>query len=81
MQFTIILLVWHLIAVVTIEAAEHCAFSLLTVSSFVGICFRLKKEVRVTNCNRSDETNSRGLLFGRYTYFVLPVSCCRSTLS
>uniref|UniRef100_A0ACD5U3U6 Uncharacterized protein n=1 Tax=Avena sativa TaxID=4498 RepID=A0ACD5U3U6_AVESA len=28
--FTIILLVWHLIAVVTIEAAEHCAFSLLT---------------------------------------------------
>ncbi|CAM0955931.1 unnamed protein product [Alopecurus aequalis] len=29
--FTIILLVWHLIAVVTIEAAEHCAFSLLTI--------------------------------------------------
>ncbi|XP_037468063.1 uncharacterized protein LOC119340265 [Triticum dicoccoides] len=28
--FTIILLVWHFIAVVTIEAAEHCAFSLLT---------------------------------------------------
>ncbi|KAL5202672.1 hypothetical protein ABZP36_013624 [Zizania latifolia] len=28
--FTIILLVWHLIAVVTIEAADHCAFSLLT---------------------------------------------------
>jgi len=28
--FTIILLVWHLIAVVTIQAAEHCAFSLLT---------------------------------------------------
>jgi hypothetical protein len=36
-QFTIILLVWHLIAVVTIEAAEHCAFSLLTVSSFIGM--------------------------------------------
>ncbi|PNT71491.1 hypothetical protein BRADI_2g28380v3 [Brachypodium distachyon] len=28
--FTIVLLVWHLIAVVTIEAAEHCAFSILT---------------------------------------------------
>jgi hypothetical protein len=37
MQFTIILLVWHLIAVVTIEAAKHCAFSLLTVSSFIGM--------------------------------------------
>jgi hypothetical protein len=31
--FTIMLLVWHLIAVVTIEAADHCAFSLVTVSS------------------------------------------------
>uniref|UniRef100_A0A0E0HD73 RING-CH-type domain-containing protein n=1 Tax=Oryza nivara TaxID=4536 RepID=A0A0E0HD73_ORYNI len=28
--FTIMLLVWHLIAVVTIEAADHCAFSLVT---------------------------------------------------
>ncbi|WVZ98119.1 hypothetical protein U9M48_043597 [Paspalum notatum var. saurae] len=28
--FTIMLLVWHLIAVVTVEAAGHCAFSLLT---------------------------------------------------
>jgi hypothetical protein len=32
-QFTIMLLVWHLVAVVTVEAADHCAFSLLTVSS------------------------------------------------
>ncbi|BAS93563.1 uncharacterized protein [Oryza sativa Japonica Group] len=29
--FTIMLLVWHLIAVVTIEAADHCAFSLVTI--------------------------------------------------
>ncbi|KAL6630967.1 hypothetical protein ACP70R_028307 [Stipagrostis hirtigluma subsp. patula] len=29
--FTIMLLVWHLVAVVTIEAADHCAFSLVTV--------------------------------------------------
>lgn len=28
--FTIMLLVWHLIAVVTIEAVDHCAFSLVT---------------------------------------------------
>ncbi|XP_006654290.1 E3 ubiquitin-protein ligase MARCHF5-like [Oryza brachyantha] len=28
--FTVMLLVWHLIAVVTIEAADHCAFSLMT---------------------------------------------------
>ncbi|TVU18942.1 hypothetical protein EJB05_35063, partial [Eragrostis curvula] len=29
--FAIMLLVWHLIAVVTTEAADHCAFSLVTV--------------------------------------------------
>ncbi|OQU77810.1 uncharacterized protein LOC8061890 isoform X2 [Sorghum bicolor] len=28
--FTIMLLAWHLVAVVTVEAADHCAFSLLT---------------------------------------------------
>ncbi|KAG2628260.1 E3 ubiquitin-protein ligase MARCHF5-like [Panicum virgatum] len=28
--FTMMLLVWHLVAVVTVEAADHCAFSLLT---------------------------------------------------
>ncbi|CAN6328607.1 unnamed protein product [Urochloa humidicola] len=28
--FTIMLLMWHLVAVVTVEAADHCAFSLLT---------------------------------------------------
>jgi hypothetical protein len=27
------LLVWHLVAVVTIEATDHCAFSLVTVSA------------------------------------------------
>ncbi|KAF8720060.1 hypothetical protein HU200_024832 [Digitaria exilis] len=29
--FTIMLLVWHLVAVVTVEATDHCAFSLLTI--------------------------------------------------
>lgn len=29
-MFTIMLLVWHLVAVVMVEAADHCAFSLLT---------------------------------------------------
>ncbi|XP_062231179.1 uncharacterized protein LOC133928734 [Phragmites australis] len=29
--FTIMLFVWHLVAVVTVEAADHCAFSLLTI--------------------------------------------------
>ncbi|KAG8067805.1 hypothetical protein GUJ93_ZPchr0005g14324 [Zizania palustris] len=43
--FTIILLVWHLIAVVTIEAADHCAFSLLTVSPLA--CFQFNKGTRV----------------------------------
>nr|PUZ66453.1 hypothetical protein GQ55_3G309300 [Panicum hallii var. hallii] len=28
--FTIMLLVWHLVAAMTVEAADHCAFSLLT---------------------------------------------------
>ncbi|CAD6272424.1 unnamed protein product [Miscanthus lutarioriparius] len=28
--FTIMLLAWHLVAVVTVEAADHCKFSLLT---------------------------------------------------
>jgi len=35
-QFTIMLLAWHLVAVVTVEAADHCAFSLLTVSSLLA---------------------------------------------
>ena len=44
LQFTIMLLVWHLVAVVTVEAADHCAFSLLTVSSLT--LSQLKKEAR-----------------------------------
>uniref|UniRef100_M8C391 Uncharacterized protein n=1 Tax=Aegilops tauschii TaxID=37682 RepID=M8C391_AEGTA len=47
--FTIILLVWHLIAVVTIEAAEHCAFSLLTmyILRAAGILLPLYAVMRV----------------------------------
>jgi len=44
LQFTMMLLVWHLVAVVTVEAADHCAFSLLTVSSLT--LSQLKKEAR-----------------------------------
>jgi hypothetical protein len=32
-QFAIMLLVWHLVAVVTVEATNHCAFCLVTVSA------------------------------------------------
>jgi hypothetical protein len=42
-QFTIVTLAWHLVAVATAEAAEHCAFSLLTVSSFAGMAQQEKK--------------------------------------
>uniref|UniRef100_A0A452YX89 Uncharacterized protein n=1 Tax=Aegilops tauschii subsp. strangulata TaxID=200361 RepID=A0A452YX89_AEGTS len=62
--FTIILLVWHLIAVVTIEAAEHCAFSLLTVSEppHSSARFDLKRREQSNKLltDRSDgkETNS-----------------------
>jgi hypothetical protein len=33
LQFAIMLLVWHLVAVMTVEATNHCAFSLVTVSA------------------------------------------------
>ena len=44
-QFTIMLLAWHLVAVVTVEAADHCKFSLLTVSSLLA--WPSRKEERV----------------------------------
>jgi hypothetical protein len=42
-QFTIMLLAWHLVAVVTVEAAAHCAFSLLAVSSLLAWPSRKKQ--------------------------------------
>ena len=44
-QFTIMLLAWHLVVVVTVEAADHCAFSFLTVSSLLA--WPSRKEERV----------------------------------
>lgn len=75
-QFTIMLLVWHLVAVVTVEATDHCAFSLLTVSSLTWSQMK-KKKVSVADLM---ELTTEKYFLCRYTCFVLLVFCCHSTL-
>lgn len=70
MQFTVVLLLRHLIAMVTVGAANQYAFSLLTVSLFPWFC------MLAWHCSIFWQ-----VFLWRYTCSGLVGSCCRSTSS
>ncbi|AQK93303.1 PIT1 [Zea mays] len=61
--FTIMLLAWHLVAVVTVEAAAHCAFSLLAMYLLraAGILLPLCVVMRLIRIVQSGQEQQYGL--------------------
>ncbi|PWZ10394.1 E3 ubiquitin-protein ligase MARCH2 [Zea mays] len=62
-QFTIMLLAWHLVAVVTVEAAAHCTFSLLAMYLLraAGILLPLCVVMRLIRIVQSGQEQQYGL--------------------